>query len=47
MKLTLVSIIINNVRISRFVLARDGKVDMLKVFPILRDIPRGTTVTVG
>lgn len=47
MKLTLVSIIINNVRYFKFVYSNDNQVDLHKVFPILRDVPRGTTVTVG
>jgi hypothetical protein len=48
MKLTLVSIVINGIRFSKFVLARDGKVDINKVFPaLIHIIPSGATVTVG
>ena len=47
MKLTLVSIILNNVRYSKFVLSADGKVDIYKVFPFLKFCPDGHTVTVG
>ena len=47
MKLTLVSIILDNIRYSKFVYSTDGKVDIYKVFPFLKCYPTGHTVTVG